>query len=127
MGQDIKNILVVDDDTEVAEMIARVLSRFGYQMVITFNMEDGLSAFLTGRFSLVIADIFMKGMGGIEGIRQIKEMDPGIDIIAISGGYAEMNPVEALRAAEKLGVAKVLPKPFVIDDLREMVSEILGT
>ena len=127
MTQDIKNILIVDDDAEVAEMISRILSRFGYRTVMAFSMEDALMSVPSGRYNLVITDVFMKGMGGIEGIREIRASYPDLAVIATSGGYGEMSAEDALRAAAKLGVSWVLPKPFEVNDLRDMVSEALET
>lgn len=119
-------ILVVDDESDMAELIASTLVSEGYQPIMAVSMETALDHFNAGRFVLAILDIFMFGMGGIEGIRKIRDADPEIKVIAISGGYADLSPDQALAAARKIGVEAVLPKPFSTEHLCQTVRRIVG-
>ena len=85
-------------------------------------MEDALRDFDRIKFDLVVTDIFMAGMGGIEGIQRMREIRPDVKILATSAGYSEMSPGAALKAAEKIGADAILPKPFALDELRRTVA-----
>ncbi len=122
----IRDILVVEDDKSTVEIISRALSRKGWRVTMSLSMEDGLGGFDIIHYDLVVADIFMAGMGGIEGIKRMREMRPDVKILATSAGYSEMSPDSALKAAEKIGADDVLAKPFTLDDLRDAVARLLG-
>ena len=122
----ISNILVVEDDKDTIEIISRALSSRNWRVTMSLSMEEGLLGFDSMPYDLVIADIFMPGMGGIEGIKRMREIRPEISILATSAGFSEMSPEEALKAAEKIGADAVLPKPFTLDGLRDAVARLLG-
>ncbi|MCH8237464.1 MAG: response regulator [Proteobacteria bacterium] len=123
--KNITNILVVEDDKSTVEIISRALSSKDCRVTMSLNMEDALLGFENMSYDLVIADLFMTGMGGIEGIRRMREIRPEIKILATSAGYSEMTPDEALKAAGKIGADDVLPKPFGLDELRQIVAKFL--
>ncbi len=118
-------ILVVEDDKKTVEIIARALTTKSRQVSMTLSMEEGLLDLDDKPYDLVVADIFMAGMGGIEGIKRISEKYPDVKILATSAGYSEMSPEAALMAAEKVGADAVLAKPFSIYDLRAAVDRLL--
>ncbi len=122
----IRNILVVEDDKSTVEIISRALSRKGWRVTMSLSMEEGLLGFEEMPYDLVVADIFMAGMGGIEGIKRMRELRADIKILATSAGYSEMSPDSALKAADKIGADDVLAKPFTLDDLRDAVARLLG-
>ena len=124
-GKSISNILVVEDDKSTIEIISRALSSDDCRVTMALNMEDALLGFENMSYDLVIADLFMTGMGGIEGIRRMREIRPQIKILATSAGYLEMTPDDALKAAEKIGADAILPKPFGLDELRQSVARLL--
>lgn len=119
------HILVIDDDPGIANVISYTLGQVGHQIIVAFSMEDALTQFEHLTYDIIITDIFMEGMGGIEGIKTIREIQPEAKIIAISGGYSDMPPEVALLAAAKIGADAALPKPFKIGKLREMISFLL--
>ena len=123
--RDIKNVLVVEDDKSTIEIISRALENKGSRITMSLKMEEALLGFDRMPYDLVIADIFMAGMGGIEGIQRMREIRPEVKILAISAGYSEMTPEAALKAAEKIGADAVLPKPFSLDDLRDAAARLL--
>lgn len=119
-------VLVIDDDPGMTDLISFSLTDRGYQVVVSFAMEVALGQFEHMNYDLVITDIFMNGMGGIEGIQRIRSMQPNTKIIAISGGYASMTPEKALQAASKIGADAALAKPFTAEELEQAVSGLLG-
>jgi DNA-binding response OmpR family regulator len=91
---------------------------------MSLNMEDALTDFVRLDYGLVVTDIFMAGMGGIEGIQKMRALRPKVKILATSAGYSEMTSDAALKAAEMIGADAILPKPFSIDDLRAVVEKL---
>ncbi len=121
----IRNVLVVEDDKNTMEIFSRALEKENCRVTMSLNMEEALLGFDQMPYDLVIADIFMTGMGGIEGIQRMREVRPEVKILATSAGYSVMTPQAALKAAEKVGADAVLPKPFSLDDLRDVAARLL--
>lgn len=120
-------VLVIDDDEGVANVIWSVLEREGYRVTVADRMEQALIVLgqKGDRCDLVLTDIFMEGMGGIEGIRRIRAARPEVRIIAISGGWGAIDGATALRAAAEVGADDAICKPFRADELREKVARLL--
>jgi len=121
-----KRILVVDDDTFVLTMISRLLRRAGYDVFEAMRAEQAISAVGTTAFDAVLTDIFMPGIGGIEGIIRIHAVKPNLPIIAMSAGYDEMTSEKATEAALKIGAVAVLSKPVEQAELIAAVEKALG-
>jgi len=105
-------VLIIDDDDIMLDLLEALLSGKGFDCHKAINFEDGLGAIKLNNFKYVFADIFMPGMGGIEGVRQIKRLDPFIPVMAVSGGYSEMSAEKAIEAAQMIGADCGLEKPF---------------
>ncbi len=118
-------ILVIDDDSDITEFIAVVLSAQDYQVTVAHSVEEGLVGFATLEYDVVFMDLFMDGVGGIEGIKVIRKSASEVPIVAISAGYRDMPPDDALKAALKIGADKALAKPFTADDLAHLTAEVL--
>jgi CheY-like chemotaxis protein len=101
-------ILVVDDERDMCAYLCDVLQRAGYQVGFAYNGLDALNQIDTGRFDLVLADVKMPGLNGLEMLRRIKERDEQIVVIMMTAysmlGYA----IEAVR----YGAFDYLTKPF---------------
>ena len=121
-----KRVLVIDDDAVITSFIATVLRNEGYQLIVTDSVEKALDGFSTMNYALVITDIFMQGMGGIKGISEIREHNPKVKIIAMSGGFEGMNAEEALKAARKIGADAVMAKPLSAKTIATTVGKILS-
>lgn len=121
-----ERILIIEDDGLMVELMSAVLTDLGYQVASAHKVEAALIDFERLRYDLVIMDLFMDGMGGIEGIAEIGSLNKDIPIIATSAGFKDMPPEKALLAASKIGATTVLPKPFTPDELGRMVTEVLG-
>ncbi|MEQ8665114.1 MAG: response regulator [Rhodospirillales bacterium] len=108
-------ILIVEDDDRMLALLDVMLEMRGYVSVHAKNFEDAIKAVKRHNFAYVIADIFMSGMGGIEGIRQLKRLDPFIPVMAVSGGWDEITGERTVEAAQAVGADAALAKPFSED------------
>jgi len=123
-------ILVVDDDWLVCSAIKALLGAAGHQAVIAGGAASGLKALEDATFSLMIVDIFMPHMRGLESISLFHECAPRVPLVAISGyKFAEprAQAPDFLQMALKLGASHCLRKPFTTRALLYVVGECLGT
>jgi CheY-like chemotaxis protein len=104
-------ILVVDDDEFVRSMLRTTLIDAGYQVLEASNGTDALRTFRECPDCIVILDIFMPEMKGIETMQRLRQSSAGVKIIAVSGG-GSVDAVEHLRLAESLGANQTLYKPI---------------
>ena len=128
------SILIVDDEVEVAESVRRVLERAGYAVTVASNAAAGLDAVARQPPDVVITDIIMPRVHGVELIKILRERHPRIRVIAISGG-GSIGPLAYkpdaisthayLAAAREAGAQEVLTKPFDLTDLLAAVRRLL--
>ena len=122
---DEKSVLIIDDDDEIREYVVAVLAELGF---ITYTAEDGLAGlqcFQTNSIDIVITDIYMPKIDGIELIQKLQRLKPAIKILAMSGHEHDYNH-DALNWAEAAGAFEVIEKPFEPDQLIEMVKIMLS-
>jgi CheY-like chemotaxis protein len=117
-----KNILVVDDSKTVCRLIGSDLMAHGYNVACAQSMEDAIKCKEYKTFDLMITDLVMPGMGGIEGIKLIRQKYPDIAIIAMTGGSGADDAANLLAKARFVGADDLVLKPFEMDDLREKVA-----
>jgi len=118
-------ILLVDDSQDFRENFGFLLEDQGYAVTLAATGRAALAAFSTSGFDLVITDIIMPDMEGLETIRELRKLKSDIAIIAISGG-GRISPEQYLITARLMGVQKTLPKPFSFTTLNQAVRELLG-
>ena len=121
-----KTILVIDDSSTIRSLVGNMLSKNGYQTLEAATVEIVFDDMNRMHFDMAIIDIFMPGMGGIEGISRIKKNWPDINIIAISAGFGNMDKEKTLKAAALQGADRVLPKPFSEEELTGVIGELLN-
>jgi len=114
-------ILVIDDEPQMRRLIARILNGAGHIVHQANNGRDGIGLFHREHPALVITDIVMPDMEGIEMIRELHREAPTIPILAISGD----GPAVYLRAATGLGATAALAKPFGAAELLSVVERLL--
>ena len=120
-----KKILVVDDDEFVRSMLRTTLIDAGYEVLEASNGKEALEAFRESPACMVILDIVMPEMEGIETIHRLRQNDPGVKIIAISGG-GSVDAVEYLRLAETFGATRTLYKPLDNRKLLATLRDVAG-
>lgn len=115
-------ILLVEDEETVRNVVARLLKKLGYQVSAAADAEEAISLFDHGAtFDLVVTDIVMPGLSGIEMAEVLKERLPGMPFLFISG-YTSRE----LGTTPKAPPEPFLPKPFTMTELAEEVSKALG-
>lgn len=117
-----KRLLVVDDNKGVRFLLKELLSAEGYEILDARNGEEALSYAANCKFSLVLLDIKMPGISGIEVLNHLKKINPNLPVILISA-YSEMDLLN--KALELHPKALFLSKPFDLDNVRELVSSML--
>lgn len=120
-GQGMSRILVIEDDNELLEVLTSLLSSEGHEVVGAASGEYALQAAAQSSFDLVIADVRMEGMSGLDAIEKVKKDDQGIKSLVITGYASEEDSIRAI----SLGVEAYLKKPFSLDDLLEAVGQAL--
>ena len=101
-------ILLIDDEPDLLRVLARSLKADGHEVATALNGPDGLAAFEGQHPAIVITDIKMPGMSGIEVLKRIKEREPDAEVIIITGHGDMDNAVEALH----FGASDFITKPF---------------
>ena len=119
-----KRVIIVDDDSFFAELVSAIVQKLGYFAIVCFRIEDALELVKKTEVRFIITDIFMPGMGGIEGIKKLRAGFPKIKIVAMSGGWSTMSPDDTVKAATKTGADAGLKKPFSADDLAEVLKTL---
>jgi two-component system response regulator HydG len=114
-------ILIVDDDRNHAEGTADVLEMVGYSCDIAASGKAGLEALRKRQYDLVLTDLVMSDVGGLEILRQAQEINPFVAVIVVTGHATIETAVEAL----KRGAVDYLVKPLNIDALRIRVEKAL--
>jgi DNA-binding NtrC family response regulator len=120
MKEDKFSILVVDDEDSIRNRCVQLLRRKDYNVQGVNNGEQALFLTTKESFSLVIADIRMPGLNGIDLLERIKEVSPDTEVVMITGYGTVDNAVEAM----KLGAYDYITKPFDMERLLKVVGHI---
>jgi DNA-binding NtrC family response regulator len=116
------DILIIDDDRQMRRLLIRILGGAGHSVREAENGRLGLDEFRRQPAALVISDIVMPDMEGIETILALRRASADLPIIAISGGSDPLY----LQAAARLGATAALEKPFAATQLLDVVGGMLG-
>jgi DNA-binding NtrC family response regulator len=117
------DLLIVDDEPDFRESACRYLKRIGFQVEEAEDGEEALNITTNKRFDVVILDIHMPGMNGMEVLEQLMNRDPAPKVIMLTGGGTIENAVESI----KLGAYDFLTKPTKLDDLARLVQRACQT
>ena len=124
-----KCILIVDDVKDIRESLALILEDEGYIIIQASNGLEALELLSVGQIDMMITDILMPEMDGIELSTQVRNEHPDIKIILISGGGRDVSSegeCDYLGMAKKLtGIAYVLKKPFQPIEMIDLVNQLL--
>lgn len=121
MAESRGTILVVEDEVDIREMLAAGLGATGYAMLLADDGEQAIELFESHRADLVICDIKMPGLNGIETIARLREQDPGVPIIVLTG-HLDPDTVEHCAGLEGVELVR---KPFLFNDLADAVQAAL--
>src|SRR5437763_43493 len=116
-------VLVVDDEKAMVLALKGLLGKEGYHVETAGSGEEALRRIETGSFHVVITDLSMNGVGGMQVLEHAKRVDPDLAVVMITAYGSEKIAVQAM----KLGAVDYVPKPFDNDELRLVVRRVLDT
>ncbi|HEY3136286.1 MAG TPA: sigma-54 dependent transcriptional regulator [Blastocatellia bacterium] len=116
-----RNILVIDDEEQMLDSLRLNLQQTGYSVSTAASGEAGLALFDGGGFDLVLCDLQLPDMPGMEVLKKLKEMQPATEVIIISAYGSIENAVEATKA----GAFHFVEKPFEFDELQLLIDRAL--
>ncbi|MCO4784010.1 MAG: response regulator [Candidatus Cloacimonetes bacterium] len=119
-------VLLVEDDTDMSEVFCDFLEMSGHKVHTAFNGKEGLALFQQDSFDIIVTDIIMPELDGLEMIKAILAIKPDTAIITLSGGHRLVPEVatQYLDASIKLGAARSFCKPFKMTDLLTAIDEL---
>lgn len=117
------SVLIIEDDELVMNMLKQTFERAGYDVGTASNGRIGLQLYQCKPYDVVITDLIMPDMEGIETISKLRKGNPDVQVIAISGG-GRISPEDYLYLAKKLGAVKTFSKPVDRNELLEAVKEL---
>src|SRR5690242_13981920 len=116
-------ILIVDDDAGQRSLLESFLRGQGYDTVVAASGEEALSALRSGAFNLMISDVRMPGLSGLETLRQARQEHAVLPVLLVTA-YADIR--EAVGAMRD-GAVNYLPKPIDLDELLAIVRQATGS
>ena len=119
MPPDMTRILVVDDELNICHSCQKILAKSNYEVQYALNGYDALKMMEAEPFDIVITDLKMSSLGGMEILQRVKEAYPDTPVIVITGYASVSSAIEVM----KMGAMDYLPKPFTPDELRAMVHQ----
>jgi CheY-like chemotaxis protein len=120
-----KRVLVADDDADVRESLRKVLVAAGYQVDVAGDGQSLLALHREKPADVLLIDIYMPDVDGLEAMIRLKSEFPGVKIIAISGGGFR-DGADVLTMAAHLGAVRTVAKPFTVDEVVSAVREVVG-
>lgn len=115
------SVLIIDDNPGSLELLSSALARPDLEILTASDPEEGLDLVRTHHPQVVITDLVMPQMSGLEVLDRIMEFDPSTDVILMTGHYSSESAVEAI----KKGASDYLNKPVSISDLRERIGKFV--
>ena len=120
--KDKKKILVVDDEDTVCRSIKKALVREEYDIDVALSGEEALKMEGQKRYDVIIVDLMMPGLNGMDLLKSLKSISPAVQVIMITGYPTMKNTLQAMQ----IGAFDFLPKPFLPYDLRNLVGRALA-
>jgi DNA-binding NtrC family response regulator len=120
-------ILVIDDDESVGAAIRSILGRRGGETELASRACAGIQALGSSRFDVVLIDVFMPGMSGLDAIGHIRQLRLPTPIIAMSGFRLGSSQIDYVGMAMQRGASGYLGKPFVPQQLVEVIQRSLSS
>ncbi len=115
-------LVAIDDDPQNLELITSALTQKGLKILTSTDPESGLELVLRKRPQIVLLDLVMPNLSGVDLLERIVEADPGMDVILMTAHYSTESAVEAIQK----GACNYLNKPLAIDKLRQQVGKLVA-
>jgi len=119
-------ILIIDDDPAILTMLKKMLEKAGFEVDIANNGSEGLEKIECCTPDLLVTDIVMPEKEGLELIFYLRRKNPGLKIVAISGG-GRFNYEGYLTSAKLLGADLIFQKPLVHKEFVQAISDLINT
>jgi DNA-binding response OmpR family regulator len=119
---DKKKVLIVDDDRDIVQIVTTMLEGRGWQIDVAYGGNEALEKVSASRPDVILLDIMMPGMNGIEVLKKIKKIDANARIIMITA----FGDVESYLDSMELGAYEYINKPFETNELLEMVNKVVA-
>jgi CheY-like chemotaxis protein len=120
------HILVIEDDAEFRQMLVQMLEHDGHKVTTAGDGAEALQLLGRARPDLIVTDILMPKMDGVEFITELGRQSNGTPVVAMSGGRRSITSEFNLDSAKLLGVKATLAKPFSRIDLRKTIEAALA-
>lgn len=117
MGETNMRLLVVDDEPIVGKRLKQVFGKIGFEVETYTDSTAAIAAIAEKSFDIVVTDLKMEGIDGIEVLKRVRAMNPKTRVIIITG-YASPDTAEV---AQQEGVFAFLAKPFRLDELKQVI------
>jgi CheY-like chemotaxis protein len=117
-------VLVVEDHAPMRAIMVAVLETMGHQVFEAGHGREALKVQETAQAELMLTDLFMPEMEGLETIRRMRDLYPSLRIMAVSGGSSRGDAGDYLEMARKFGAAAALRKPFTIKEMTDAVTSL---
>ncbi|MGB5220751.1 MAG: response regulator [Polyangiales bacterium] len=114
-------VLVVDDDQAILEFMETFLTKDGFQVTTLANAKDAPEEVKDGGYHLVVLDLMMPGMGGVEVLESIRKVDSDVAVVIFTGYPSLETAVQSM----KLDAVDYLKKPFNPDEFREVLDRVM--
>lgn len=115
-----RRILIIDDDADHAESIADILELRGYEVDLAYSGEQGVDRFRQSDFDMILLDVKLPGMNGLETLFEFQKIRPEARIIMMTGYSVE----QLLAQAVENGALGVLRKPFQVEELLDALERV---
>ncbi len=117
-----KKILLAEDDKNLSRSVDILLTLDGYEVISVYDGEEALNKLLRQKFDLLITDIVMPGLNGVDLIKKIRRLNHDIPIMVVSGKLND----SLIEQLESNGIRYILPKPINPTRFRKMVQKIFN-
>lgn len=115
------NVLIVDDEVDHAQVVAETLERSGYRCTLATSGQQGLDFINRGAYDLIVTDIVMKDVDGMEILKTAKKQIPGVEVVMLTG----QGTIKSAVAAMQEGAFTYITKPIDTEEIRSVADKAL--
>lgn len=114
-------VLVVDDERDVLNVFSEMLKLIGFRVYAVDNTADALNMMNESKFDLIITDLIMPDMNGLDFIKQLRKRGNNAPVVITSG----LNPKKVMINLDEYGISEYIVKPFTINDIKQKLSKLM--